>query len=387
MTFSDSNAWALEVATHENSQSGTLLTFLQYLIVVVFGLKNQFTYVALEKKDASVPRPSGPCLRWKRPKIPIRVWLVQVTLFFITSLLNNVALGYNVNVAIHIIFRSGGLAANVILGMWTGKRYSRAQMVSVTLVTLGVIAATLSVKIRPSKGDYKINDTTPAVGAGYWIGISLLTVALFLSAAMGLAQERAYDKYGRGHWEEGMFYLHFLGLPMFAFVGRDLATQFHAANTSPPVALSAAALLRSAEPYRQSFFVQPASPVVPYPFPLFGGWTEWALGKAVFWADAVIPSITIPRFWIPLTLNIVTQLVCVSGVHRLTSRVSSLTVTLVLVIRKAVSLCISVLLIQGKNGNSWLWGGATAVLAGTVIYSVDGARSRRWREEDKKKAE
>jgi len=41
-------------------------------------------------------------------------------------------------------------------------------------------------------------------------------------------------------------------------------------------------------------------------------------------------------------LNTITGLVCVAGVHRLTTRVNALTVTLVLVVRKAVSLVISV---------------------------------------------
>jgi UDP-xylose/UDP-N-acetylglucosamine transporter B4 len=42
---------------------------------------------------------------------------------------------------------------------------------------------------------------------------------------MGLAQDAAYTKYGRGHWEEGMFYLHFLSMPMFAILKDDIAAQ------------------------------------------------------------------------------------------------------------------------------------------------------------------
>jgi len=61
-----------------------------------------------------------------------------------------------------------------------------------------------------------------------------------------------------------------------------------------------------------------------------------------------------------------------------------LTVTLVLVVRKAVSLGISVILIQGNSGNVWLWGGAAAVLIGTVMYSIDGARGKKKMEEKKK---
>ena len=54
----------------------------------------------------------------------------------------------------------------------------------------------------------------------------------------------------------------------------------------------------------------------------------------------------------------------------MTSKVSSLSVTLVLVVRKAVSLVISVMLVQGGKGNLALWIGAGCVLAGTVGYSM-----------------
>lgn len=326
-----------------------------------------------------------PKIYLRQRKIPIKIWMIQVLLFFAVSLLNNLALGFDVNLAVHIIFRSGGLAANLLMGwLMKGKKYTRAQVVSVVLVTIGVASATLSTKMGRGKGGGDGDYHTSAGGGGggsisgssYAIGIALLTIALLLSAAMGLAQEDAYAAYGR-HWEEGLFYLHFLGMPMFAFFGRDLLSQFQIANASPPVEISAASLLRSSsQPASsgQDFFYIPATPITPQPYPSY---VYKYLEKAITFADAVIPAFTIPSFWVPLGLNILTQLVCVSGVHRLTSRVSSLTVTLILVIRKAVSLGISVLLIQGNKGNVWLWGGAAAVLLGTLMYSVDGARGKR----------
>ena len=84
-------------------------------------------------------------------------------------------------------------------------------------------------------------------------------------------------------------------------------------------------------------------------------------------------TMSIPTAYFPLLLNTLTQLLCASGVHRLTGKVSSLTVTLTLVVRKAVSLVISVLL-YGDNGahNVKMWAGAVLVLAGTVGYSMGG---------------
>lgn len=94
------------------------------------------------------------------------------------------------------------------------------------------------------------------------------------------------------------------------------------------------------------------------------------LGHTMF-QELLTRRVSIPSFYFPLMLNVVTQLVCVSGVHRLTSRVNSLTVTLVLVVRKAASLAISVTLLkQSKGGEALLWIGAGLVLAGTIGYTT-----------------
>jgi UDP-xylose/UDP-N-acetylglucosamine transporter B4 len=53
-----------------------------------------------------------------------------------------------------------------------------------------------------------------------------------------------------------------------------------------------------------------------------------------------------------------------------------LSVTLVLVVRKAVSLWISVVLVGGNRGDVYLWGGALAVVVGTVAYSLDQGRPK-----------
>jgi UDP-xylose/UDP-N-acetylglucosamine transporter B4 len=160
---------------------------------------------------------------------------------------------------------------------------------------------------------------------------------------MGLAQDSTYAEYGRQHWEEGMFYIHFLALPMFLPLSSDIAQQVATVNSSPSINLF---------PAQTHLLVAKYGPV-----------------------DS-LPGMYFPVFWILLVLNMLTQLVCVSGVHRLTAKVSSLTVTLVLVVRKAVSLVLSVVVLGGGSGSKWLWNGSLLVLAGTVIYTLDGARSR-----------
>lgn len=43
-------------------------------------------------------------------------YLIQVVLFYVITLLNNVAYGYHIPMSVHIIFRSAGLVINMLLG-------------------------------------------------------------------------------------------------------------------------------------------------------------------------------------------------------------------------------------------------------------------------------
>jgi len=287
-------------------------------------------------------------LRLKPRQIPIRVWLIQVVLFLLTSLLNNAAFGYAIPMAVHIIFRSAGLVTNLLFGWLIGKRYTRLQVLSVILVTLGVASSTFAAKPRSTASTASSSIFDHA--SSYGVGIVILSVALALSSVMGLAQDHAYSKYGRGHWEEGLFYLHFLALPMFAFTAPELASQVHSINTGQKVQINFNQLLSGASNWSTVGSHPPVSPL-----------TALAL-----------PVMEVPSFYFPLLLNILTTVVCISGVHRLTSRVSSLTVTLVLVVRKAVSLWISVIIFGKGRGDFWLWSGAAMVLLGTVAYTIGG---------------
>jgi UDP-xylose/UDP-N-acetylglucosamine transporter B4 len=135
-----------------------------------------------------------------------------------------------------------------------------------------------------------------------------------------------------------MFYMHFLALPMFVFVRHDLSSQARAVLSSQ------------------------ASTTTLY-FPLAAA------------------QITFPSVLLALLANALTQLFCVAGVNRLTTRVPALTVTLVLVVRKAVSLVLSVVLFDGSDV-TWgmLWSGAFLVFAGTVGYTFSGRASKDKRE-------
>lgn len=354
-----SNALTLEQLTSHYPNSGSLITFAQFLAISIHGLPKFIVFTPYPK------------LRPRR--IPILPYLIQVALFYAVSLLNNAAFAYRIPMAVHIIFRSGGLVINMIMGwLLRGKRYSPGQVASVLLVTAGVIMTTLSAsKPRAPKTSQFNSLSSPDHSRTYIFGISILTLALVLSGFLGMVQDKTFATYVRNApptpndsqskqpveqppaWQESMFYLHMLSMPMFYFVRNDLASQWTALQASPTVQF-----------------------VVPTPLPL----TAPSHGDVYTPLNASVPlanlaSFSLPSGYVPLALNTLTQIVCVSGVHRLTSRVSSLTVTLVLVVRKAVSLLISVLLFGSRGTDQpgtrgMMWVGAAMVLVGTVAYSL-----------------
>ncbi|THH02688.1 hypothetical protein EW026_g222 [Hermanssonia centrifuga] len=78
--------------------------------------------------------------------------------------------------------------------------------------------------------------------------------------------------------------------------------------------------------------------------------------------------------YLTLLANLATQLVCVSGVNQLTSRVSSVSTNLVLTTRKALSLLFSVWWF-GNGWNDQLGLGAGFVFAGSIIYTTVASAS------------
>lgn len=62
--------------------------------------------------------------RLRARRTPLAPYLAQVALFYAVSLLNNAAFAYGIPMAVHIIFRSGGLVVSMLMGwLLAGKRY------------------------------------------------------------------------------------------------------------------------------------------------------------------------------------------------------------------------------------------------------------------------
>ncbi|KAJ7043842.1 UAA transporter [Mycena alexandri] len=301
------NVWAYEQLLMMNARIGSALTF------------SQVAFIAAQSLPAFlVFHPGHRLPRLKPRQVPLYHWAAQVLLLTTGSLLNNWAFAYKVPLTILIVFRSAGLAVSMIFGfLLAGKRYTIMQVVSVMVVSAGVILATLA---RPSSAA-AAKQSDPIQSAEdlrkYTIGVSMLIASLILTGLFGLLQERTYRTYGPC-WKEGVFYTHFLSLPVFLFLVRDVQQGLHSLSDSTRDTSAAAS-------------------------------------------------------WLILGLNLCSQLICVSGVNKLSSQVSSVSTNLVLTARKAISLCFSVWWF-GNEWNTELGIGAGMVFCGSLLFTASGPK-------------
>jgi solute carrier family 35 (UDP-xylose/UDP-N-acetylglucosamine transporter), member B4 len=174
-------------------------------------------------------------------------------------------------------------------------------------------------------------------------GLVILFVAQVLSAIMGIYVEVTYERYGR-HWQENMFYTHVLSLPLFLPFAPALIRQFNRLAHSPALALP-------------SFMEQ-------YVLPNVGGAVRNKLKQ-----------IYLPSQLVYMVLNVLTQYACIRGVNLLAAATSALTVTIVLNIRKLVSLLLSIWLFGNQLAGGTLFGAVLVFTAGG-IYGLHENKGR-----------
>ncbi|KAM6937095.1 UDP-xylose and UDP-N-acetylglucosamine transporter [Xenentodon cancila] len=296
-----SNVVSLELLVREFPGCGNIVTFAQFLFIALEGF-------IFETKFGR-----------KKAAIPVSNYVVMVTMFFTVSVVNNYALNFNIAMPLHMIFRSGSLIANMVLGIIIlKKRYSPSKYLSIALVSAGIFICT----IMSAKQVNLSNEGSEEQGfyslIQWLIGISMLTFALVMSARMGIFQEMLYKQYGK-HPKEALFYNHFLPLPGFLLLSTDIYNYCVLFSQSTPVTI----------------------PVV---------------------------GLTLPILWIFLLINVVTQYVCIRGVFILTTECTSLTVTLVVTLRKFLSLIFSIIYFQNPF-TAWHWVGTAVVFVGTLMYT------------------
>lgn len=293
-----SNVIFLELLVREVPSCVNTITFCQFLFIAVEG----FIFTAH--------------FGFKKPVIPISNYVMMVIFFFSSSVVNNYALNFNVPLPLHMIFRSGSLVANLVLGMIIlKKRYNLSKYLSVLMITVGICLCTLA---SANKLEFKFSSGDPYTDYMWWcVGIGLLVIALFLSARTGIYQEQMYAEHGK-HPREALFYAHALPLAGFLLFYEDILSHFSIFNSSAPLIL-------------------------------------------------LDSNIQVPKLWAYLAGNIVTQYICIRSVYILTSECTSLTVTLVVTLRKFSSLMFSIFYFQNPF-TLYHWCGTVLVFGGTLIF-------------------
>jgi UDP-galactose transporter len=166
-------------------------------------------------------------------------------------------------------------------------------------------------------------------GLSYGLGLFILLVAQLLSSWMGVYVQDVYAEHGN-HWDENLFYSHFISLPLFLPLSGTLRSQFRRLQHSLPMHIP-----------------DVIASTVPRPLQL-------ELAK-------------IPRSVYMLGLNSITQLLCITGVNLLGAKSSAVTVTIVLNVRKLVSFILSIWLF-GNSLSAKMMLGAALVFGSGALY-------------------
>lgn len=231
------------------------------------------------------------------------------------------------------------------VGFFYGRRYTGRQVLAVAFLFIGVVLAA-AVDAR-AKGKSLSLSAEGASAANSVVGFGLLFLALMLSAVMGVFIDRTYARYGRDHWMENLFYSHTLSLPVFLFYWEDVKAQFDRLASSPPVLTTL------------------PTKTVP--------------------STILVPLQRIPIQLVWLLINAATQYVCIRGVNLLSARSSSLTVTIVLNVRKVVSLLLSIWVFGNRLSPGVLFGAALVFLGGG-LYSLPSGRGSTQQKRDPSRA-
>lgn len=378
----DLNPWA-------SKTSGPLVTTLQFLFIAGSALPSVVAvrlarWPSLPPRTGArpphaTPRPQSNALL--APQVPHWVYLGLALMSGTMSYANNLAFAFNISQPTHMVFRTGGLLASFLVGaLLFGRKYSLSQGLAVFGVALGASICTLAeaavgdtAAAAASHGpgsaccgdqlaaawagatggdwgavvtagqDMHVALTTNPYTATWCAGLLLLATTVTLNAVLGNVQGLTVRRYGKAP-QEGIFYLHTLPLVvLLATMSGALTQEAQVWSASPPCREVLATVT----------------------------WARGAPPVSVEWLWQALPAAAgdVPIMWLFAAVNVLSQWVCVQGVYTLLAWSDPLTSTLIMTVRKVVSLFISVRLF-GNTFSPYHWFGAGLVFAASALYSL-----------------
>ncbi|EQC35985.1 hypothetical protein SDRG_06727 [Saprolegnia diclina VS20] len=272
-----------------------------------------------------------------RRVLPLHVHLGLACLYFGVSQMNSVALTCGVSFPLLNLFRSSTPVASLLVGAACfRKRYMVHQVGGVVLISVGILLTTWMDKPLFGRVTFCSDSQSMLCGypqlqaivalLGHWrVGVSLLVTALVLGSFLGHCQNaalRAYTSSSSGDVaRESMFYMHVFSLPLMLLSERStVATRL----------------------------------------------ADWSHGD--LWASWALGPIAVPHLLALLSVNLVANYACIRAVYHLASRVSPVSLQVILTFRKACNLVFSVLYFAHSFYLSQ-WAGTLVVFLGVLLYT------------------
>ncbi|XP_047032743.1 UDP-xylose and UDP-N-acetylglucosamine transporter-like [Helicoverpa zea] len=194
-----SSAFLMEILMAKRPSSANLVTFLQFFFISLYGF-------VVTAKFGTVG-----------PKIPLKQYVMLVSLFFITTVANNYVYALHVPSTLHMIIRSASSPASMLVYCCVKKQMPKLNnAIGSILISAGVALAMYggAPTDEENKGTFL-----------YWcIGVTILLATLITGAFTGLQQERLYSKYGK-HPNEMLFYTHAIPMPLFFGISSQLMNE------------------------------------------------------------------------------------------------------------------------------------------------------------------
>lgn len=291
----------------KDSDIGIFITFIQFCFISLTLLPKFITF------QNSFPR-------FKPLHVPIKIYLLSVILFYISSYMNNIVFKYHISIPLHIVFRCFSVVITMIISwLINNKKYNNLQILSAIILTIGAIITSLY-----RDHDFKLDDLSSVFNTNsindknytndpiFIMGLIILIISSLSSSLLSVYNEWTFKKYGK-NWEENLFYTHFLSLPIF--------------------------LIKDYESIRDEF-------------------------NQMIQFESVMT-----RNHIMLIVNIITQNICIRGVNILASYTNALTLSVILTARKFISLLLSVIIYDSHLSiTSYI--GVIIVFIGTLLYTI-----------------
>ena len=263
-------------------------------------------------------------LQWHEPWVlrlrPLRLRKVLLLyfslLFVVSSTLNNIVFQFDISVPVHTNFRSSSLVVNMLLGFfWLKKRYAVPQVVIAVILTVSVGILNVAIRKQSSSNRERPQQSglLQAIIAWWpfdivWLGVTLLAISTVASAVMGIVQEILLSQ---------------------ARMDDDAAAQksthrLKGKAAQPSPALAWIELLALCHGFGAAFLM-------------------FSDGSSI--VSALPKIISGDNLFGPMVANVMSQVVCVTGVYILSGK-GSFVMTLVITFRKFASLVLSVVVFE-----------------------------------------